>query len=446
MIRPAVISLAIAFGLPASQSFAHGSSRGHAGGGHAAAPRAAAPRPAAPARSARLPTNGQLGNIVRSGNLGQNIAHNPSGAATTRPKLPTNPAGQTNGVPKHAAENVPPPVQIGPKPEGSGTPVSNAPVVPHPSRPETPETDDRGPSGGQSGIPATTPVHDRPVHTPPKPSLIKPKNGINIVDPPNGGHDAGGPAFAQPGQPGNGTNDGNRVPRQPGNGGDNRVPRQPGNGINIIDPPNGGRDPGGPPFAQPRPTNPQPPHDGGVQLVGGGEVVGGISIGVSGGDAPASTTVIAPGIELDPIAIEPAEVKNAAAPAIDLEVTDIRLIDVGRLENGTGPRLRVYCRNNGKLEAPKFLLCVMADVGKDVSSAAHLVTVESVGIKPGKTQAIDVQLPVETLKMTSAKDKWPKPFEVLAATADSDDSLRESNEDNNMLKLARDAIKPVEAE
>jgi hypothetical protein len=178
------------------------------------------------------------------------------------------------------------------------------------------------------------------------------------------------------------------------------------------------------------------------------QLVGGISIGVSGGDAvaPASTTVIAPGIELDPIAAEPAEVMNAAAPAIDLEVIDIRLVDVGNLEQGTGPRLRVFCRNNGKLEAPKFLVSMMANVGKDLTSAAHLVTVESVGIKPGKTQAIDVQLPVGVLKMTSAKDKWPKPFEILAATADSDDSLRESNEDNNVLKLARDAIKPLDSE
>lgn len=156
--------------------------------------------------------------------------------------------------------------------------------------------------------------------------------------------------------------------------------------------------------------------------------------------------MIAQDIELGPIAVEPTEVKNAAAPAIDLEVTGIRLVDVGNLANSTGPRLRVYCRNNGKLEAPKFLVSVMADVGKELTTAAHLVTVESVGIKPGKTQAIDVQLPVETLKMTSTKDKWPKPFEILAATADSDDNLRESNEDNNVLKLARDAIKPLNAE
>jgi hypothetical protein len=85
-------------------------------------------------------------------------------------------------------------------------------------------------------------------------------------------------------------------------------------------------------------------------------------------------------------------------------------------------------------------------VGKDLTAAAQLVSVESVGIKPGKTQAIDVQLPIEVLKMTSPNDKWPKPFEVLGAIADSDDSLRESNEDNNVLKTTRDAIKSLDAD
>ena len=119
---------------------------------------------------------------------------------------------------------------------------------------------------------------------------------------------------------------------------------------------------------------------------------------------------------------------------------------MGNTQANVGPRFRLFCRNNGTLEAPKFLVSVMVDAGKELTPAAHLVTVESVGIKPGKTQAIDVQLPVEVLKMTAVKDPWPKPFDLLVAIADSDNSLRETNKDNNVLLRTRDAIKPLSAD
>src|SRR5262249_5582766 len=157
-------------------------------------------------------------------------------------------------------------------------------------------------------------------------------------------------------------------------------------------------------------------------------------------------TTTAPAAEPTAALFDPAEVKNAAAPSIDLELLDIRLVDAGSLTSGVGPRFRLFCRNNGTLEAPKFHVSVMADLGSVLSEKAHLVTVESVGIKPGKTQTVDVQMPLEVLKMTGANDRWARPFDLLGAMLDSDESLTETNEKNNTLVLTRDSIKPLAAE
>jgi hypothetical protein len=189
----------------------------------------------------------------------------------------------------------------------------------------------------------------------------------------------------------------------------------------------------------PRPVVGQP-HPGGL-LVGGIEIGGGFG----GGDVTTVETVSG-GAELMPAAVQPAEYVSAAAPAIDLELVDIRLVDAGSISDGVGPRFRLFCRNNGTLEAPKFHVSVMADLGGVLSEKAHLVTVESVGIKPGKTQTVDVQMPPEILKMKGTQDHWPRPFDLLGAMLDSDESLTETNEKNNTLVLARDSIKSLAAD
>ncbi len=141
---------------------------------------------------------------------------------------------------------------------------------------------------------------------------------------------------------------------------------------------------------------------------------------------------------VDAVADEP-----GSADSMDIELTEVRLVAAGNVEQKVGPRFRLYCRNNGSVEAPKFHVSVLVDVGKELTETAHMVTIESVGMMPGKSQTIDVQLPVEVLKMTTENDPWARPFETFAAIIDSDDSLTETNEDNNVLLLARDAIKSV---
>ena len=71
------------------------------------------------------------------------------------------------------------------------------------------------------------------------------------------------------------------------------------------------------------------------------------------------------------------------------------------------------------------------------------VTVEAVGLKPGKTHTVDVRLPVEVLKMAIDYEGRPAAFNVFVALLDSDNDLAETNEDNNILVISREKIQSV---
>jgi hypothetical protein len=135
--------------------------------------------------------------------------------------------------------------------------------------------------------------------------------------------------------------------------------------------------------------------------------------------------------------------ESTSGKAFDIELLEVRLIDAGSFERKAGPRYRLSYRNNGQVESPKFLVTVAVDAGEKLTETAEIVTVEAVGVKPGKTQSVDVRMPVEVLTMAMAKDGRFVPFKLLAAIVDSDDSLEETNEDNNLMVLSRDAIKSV---
>lgn len=138
------------------------------------------------------------------------------------------------------------------------------------------------------------------------------------------------------------------------------------------------------------------------------------------------------------VAAEPADGKK-----LDIELTDVRLVDGGNLEQKTGPRFRLTYRNNGTVDVPKFNVTVAVDSSMKLTEMAEMVTVEAVGLKPGKTQTVDVRLPVEVLKMATDESGKPAPFALLVAIADSDESLEETDEENNVLVFARDEIKSV---
>jgi hypothetical protein len=142
--------------------------------------------------------------------------------------------------------------------------------------------------------------------------------------------------------------------------------------------------------------------------------------------------------------VQPVKKSSSDDAALDIALTDVRLVDAGSLERNVGPRYRLFIKNTGTIETPKFHVSVAVDAGNELTSAAELVTVEAVGMRPGKTQTVDVRLPVEVLKMSIDETGKAAPFKVFAAVVDSDGDLAEANADNNVWMSARDQIKPVE--
>jgi hypothetical protein len=128
---------------------------------------------------------------------------------------------------------------------------------------------------------------------------------------------------------------------------------------------------------------------------------------------------------------------------MDLELADVRLVDAGSESRSMGPRYRLTYKNAGSTDIGKFHVTVAVDAGDKLTETAEMVTVEAVGVRAGKSQSIDVRLPVEVLKMGTDKRGQPAPFLMLAAIVDSDDGLAEVDEDNNLLIFARDEIESI---
>lgn len=180
-------------------------------------------------------------------------------------------------------------------------------------------------------------------------------------------------------------------------------------------------------------------------LVGAVGSVGG-SLQSGGGDAgyaAPSDSGFSGSSVVEPQPVPPAE-PVAESKDVDIELTDLRLVDAGSLELKTGPRFRLTYRNKGAVEVPKFHVTVAVDAGQTLSETAEIVTIEAVGLKPGKSLMVDVRLPVEALKMATDKSGKAVPYSFLAAILDSDERLDETNEENNVIVLAREAIKPIE--
>jgi hypothetical protein len=166
---------------------------------------------------------------------------------------------------------------------------------------------------------------------------------------------------------------------------------------------------------------------------------------VAGGVEEVVPVETSPAPAASPVSSAPATVAEAQTKdALDVELTDVRLVDAGSLERNIGPRFRLYYRNAGNVETPKFHVSVAVDIGERVTEKAELVTVEAVGVKPGKTQTVDVRLPVEVLKMAIDYEGRPTAFNAFVALIDSDNDLAESNETNNLLVISRAKILPVE--
>ncbi|MGE3317403.1 MAG: CARDB domain-containing protein [Planctomycetaceae bacterium] len=165
---------------------------------------------------------------------------------------------------------------------------------------------------------------------------------------------------------------------------------------------------------------------------------------------PATSATAAPAVVENSSAAEPsipdaadASATVSANESVDIEPAELKLVDAGDIAAGRGPRYRLTARNLGKNEAPKFHVTLLVD-GRELTENAFVITVESVGIAPGQSRSIDLQLPVEVLKMGTGADGKPASFETIVVILDSDEQVQETNEENNIVATRRDALKVTE--
>jgi hypothetical protein len=410
-------------------------------------------------RSNVLPSGGTTNNNVQA-----LCHHHDSDNSNVVPANPTQGTQDSNRVPRNSDQVPRHLTNKIPKPDVTLPPDSiHAPIVPHPNRPETPETQhsigsghpvsevtdgteqhilERRHLGENDVVSATNPNPRRQLHDDvqlnPGPPVFNAPTRIQ-VDPnlfrnirPNLGSIGS--------QPGGGSSTHNTI----------TVPPGANKHINPL--------PGEHPIAV-RPPAP------GIRVpvngpVGSGSSNIGIFLGQISSLLPGSgdSGAVAGGVEeVVPTdgsspAASPVSAAPVAAPAtqtqakdvLDVELTEVRLVDAGSLERNVGPRFRLYYRNAGSIEAPKFHVSVAVDLGEKVTEKAELVTVDAVGVKPGKSQSVDVRLPVEVLKMAIDYEGRPTAFNAFVALIDSDNDLDESNEKNNLLVISRAKILPVD--
>jgi hypothetical protein len=376
--------------------------------------------------------NGISGGVVRSNVLpstGTNtnvkpLCHHDPGNSNAVPadpnRIPADPnhvPRNSNRIPRDFTTDAPKPSPVPPAPG-----ATDAPTIP---KPETPEI---------LGFHSTSPTL---ISNPTLSNLIKVDPGLFRNIRPNIGNMG---AHLGGGQTGNSGSPSNTITVPPG--ANKHIDPLPGERRIAVPPPSPGIT---------HPGNSGPGGSAGdvlgnlsSLLSGIGGSGGGESGAASGVEAAAPVEAPAPAPASDPVAASPAAPAEAQAKdVLDVELTDVRLVEEGSLERNVGPRYRLYYRNNGNVEAPKFHVSVAVDVGLKLTEKAELVTVEAVGLKPGKTQTVDVRLPVEVLKMAIDYEGQPAPFNAFVALIDSDNDLAETNEEDNILVFSRDKIQSV---
>jgi hypothetical protein len=144
---------------------------------------------------------------------------------------------------------------------------------------------------------------------------------------------------------------------------------------------------------------------------------------------------------LDEPVIELASAKPVVQTELDLELTDVEMVDAGDWEAKRAPRFKVTVRNVGKRDIEKFVVSLVAckDAELDSSSLHSSATVERLAAGEGET--VEVTLPLESLSLNRDDAGRETPFKSLIAAVDSDERIHEGNEENNLTLIDRTSIK-----
>lgn len=142
-------------------------------------------------------------------------------------------------------------------------------------------------------------------------------------------------------------------------------------------------------------------------------------------------------VDLKPVVLPPEQ--------HDLELLAVRFVDPGHPEEKTGPRYRVWFRNNSSRPiTDSFVVMLMAGNDDRPAEALPRAGVRVRSIETNDVQSVDIRLPMSVYTMGRDENGMPKPFSVLHVLVDANQQIRETSKANNGAKLAPQNILPVD--
>ena len=130
---------------------------------------------------------------------------------------------------------------------------------------------------------------------------------------------------------------------------------------------------------------------------------------------------------------------------LDLQVLAVRFVDPGHPEQQTGPRYRVWCRNNSttRIGVP-FNILLLAATSDQANSNLPQAGVRVTDIDAGEILPVDIRLPIAANQMIRSAQNHLMPFSHLHVLVDSHNEIPEALETNNGAVVLREEILPVD--
>ncbi|MFO1020427.1 MAG: hypothetical protein U0903_06995 [Planctomycetales bacterium] len=129
----------------------------------------------------------------------------------------------------------------------------------------------------------------------------------------------------------------------------------------------------------------------------------------------------------------------------DVQMLAVRFVDPGHPEQGTGPRYRVWYRNNSpfRINQP-FNVMLFAGNDRILNDGLPQAGVRVSGMEAGQIQTVDIRLPEAVNHLARDLEGNAIPFNFLNVLTDSMNELPDTFRPNNGATLARGDVLPVD--
>ena len=142
------------------------------------------------------------------------------------------------------------------------------------------------------------------------------------------------------------------------------------------------------------------------------------------------------------------EVAQAETPQegpVDLRIEYVELVDPGNPEQEFGPKYRMWIVNRGAAPVTQpFDVALLASNEPAPSEESPYGAKRVASIGAGERLTVELRLPTEVMQMGVDEEGQPTPFTYLFAAVDVQQVLKETDEENNALALARSDVPSAE--